>query len=993
VEFKILGKTSLLAGDASVPLGTAKQRGVLALLLYDVGRPVSIDLIMSELWRGETPAVSKGRLHPIISRLRKILAESGSGGQLHKEGTAYRLELDPMLVDLHRFRHLVTKARQASGDDDHFLAKALVQEALELWHGKALADLGGTWSEHCRAQMEQFDRLPAYYVLFDSQLQLGEYGEVMSAVGRLVDEHDTEEMFARHYMRSLDGMGRYSKALEFYAAFCSRLEYAIGAEPGPEMRALYRAVLQKQAGTAIVSKIDPEPPQQLERDIHNFTGRKQLLVRLDALLATAPGRVVALHGMPAAGKTSLATRWAHHRKSLFPDGQLFVNLSGHGPTAPMAPDDAIAILLASLGVPLDKLTVDERRVRLRRSLSGKKTILILDNARDIAQVRPILAATADCCCIVTSRVELRGLTIRDGVQTVGVPPLTPDESTALLLAELEGRGRSGEDEGLAALVRLAEGLPLCLRIIAQHAVDRPYTSLLDLAHELRQHEGLGLLDSADSDDDYTTLSTAFSWSYRALPAAVALSFRRLGLHQGPEFDTSAACAVLGADESVVVEHLRILVKANLVRQISASTYRLHDLLYGYAVDLARHEEVPGQRELVLRRLFDWYLTSTWNAAQRVMPGRSRVPMLDGISWHGALEFETARAALDWFAREQTNLTAAVSHAARQGFHDHAWRLAANMNETYDRFGFYTDLRLSHEIALSSAREVGHKEGECGTLINLGLVLYWLGRYEEARQVLADAAELADELGHRELSVVSRQNLGSVHLKIGQARIAIALYRKVLDLLGGMGARILEACALDQLANAHHQMEMDDIALDYHGQALLIREEVGDIRGQGATFAELAKIYHEHGESEKALKCSERALEAHLRSGDRLGMGEAFLVMSETLYDLGSFTQSADAAEKAAGLCRRPSAQARALHVLGHVHAVVSDPASAASCWSQAVDLLLSAPDHGDDHLLTHLQEHGDARRFVPDPRGEGVATVRESDLSVSNRLDGHHSFE
>jgi len=259
--------------------------------------------------------------------------------------------------------------------------------------------------------------------------------------------------------------------------------------------------------------------------------------------------------------------------------------------------------------------------------------------------------------------------------------------------------------------------------------------------------------------------------------------------------------------------------------------------------------------------------------------------------------------------------------------------------------------------------------------------------------LADAAELADELGHRELSVVSRQNLGSVHLKIGQARIAIALYRKVLDLLGGMGARILEACALDQLANAHHQMEMDDIALDYHGQALLIREEVGDIRGQGATFAELAKIYHEHGESEKALKCSERALEAHLRSGDRLGMGEAFLVMSETLYDLGSFTQSADAAEKAAGLCRRPSAQARALHVLGHVHAVVSDPASAASCWSQAVDLLLSAPDHGDDHLLTHLQEHGDARRFVPDPRGEGVATVRESDLSVSNRLDGHHSFE
>ncbi|KJK34329.1 hypothetical protein UK23_43735 [Lentzea aerocolonigenes] len=987
MEFKIFGKTSLLIGDHGVHLGTAKQRGVLALLLHDVGRPVSIDLIIAELWRGETLEVSKGRLHPIISRLRKVLAESGSGGQLRKEGAAYRLDLDPMLVDLHRFRHLVTKARQASSIDDHFLSKTLVQEALELWHGKPLADLGGTWSDHCRAQMEQFDRLPAYYVLFDSQLQMGEYSEVMSAVGRLVDEHDTEEMFARHYMRSLDGMGKYSKALEFYAEFCSRLEYAIGAEPGPEMRELYQSVLRKQAGTAVVrSMIDPKPPQQLERDIHNFTGRKELLVQLDALLTTAQGPVVALHGMPAAGKTSLATRWAHQRKSLFPDGHLFINLSGYGPTAPMAPDDAIAILLASLGVPLDKLTVDERRVRLQRSLSGKKVLLILDNARDSAQVRPILAATTGCCCLVTSRAELTGLTIRDSVRTMEVPPLTPDESIGLLLAELEGKGRSREDEGLAALARLAAGLPLSLRIIAQHAVDRPYTSLLDLACELRQHEGLGSLDSADNDDEYTMLSTAFSWSYQALPAAVALSFRRLGLHPGPEFDISAACAIVGEDASVVREHLRILAKASLVRQVSARRYRLHDLIFGYAADLARREDFLAQRELVLPRVFDWYLATTSNAARQVTPDRTQVPVLDGMSWRHAVEFETSAAALDWFAQEQTNLAAAVSHAARQGFHDHAWRLAANMNETYDRFGLYTDLRLSHEIALSSARAVENREGECGTLNNLGLVLHWLGRYDEARQMFRDGVALADELGQRELSAVCRHNLGSVHLEVGQPRIAVEIYEQVLDLLKDMGARSIEAYALDQLANAHHQMERDDVALDYHEQALVIREEVGDVRGQGTTFAELAKIYHEHGENVKALSCCERALDAHLRSGDKSGRGEALLTLSETLYDLGSFVQSADAAEEAARLCRHPRAQARALHVLGHVHAVENDPASASRCWSRAADLLRSASGHGDDLLLTHLVEHSATRRFIPDPRARGGATLRESDLPVSNRL-------
>ncbi|MFD9703311.1 BTAD domain-containing putative transcriptional regulator [Lentzea sp. NPDC059081] len=993
MEFKIFGKTSLLTDDGSVPLGTAKQRGVLALLLYGSGHPVSIDLIIDELWRGEPLEAVKGRLHPIISRIRRILAESGSGGRLRKEGAAYRLELDPMLVDLHRFRHLVTKARQVSGGGDQYLAKTLVQEALALWQGTPLDDLAGTWSDHCRVQMEQFDRLPAYCLLFDTQLLLGEHSEVMSAVGRLLDEHETEEMFARHYMRSLDGMGRYSKALEFYADFCSRLEYAIGAEPGPEMRALYQAIVQKQAGTAVVGKISLNPPQQLERDIHNFTGRKELLTRLDALFATLQGQVVALHGMPAAGKTSLVTRWAHQRKSRFPDGQLFVNLSGHGPTAPMAPDDAIAVLLVSLGISVGTLTADERRVRLRRSLSGLRILLILDNARDGGQVRPILAAAADCCCLVTSRSELKGLTIRDGVRTMEVPPLTSRESVGLLLAELEGKGRSREDAGLAALTQLAGGLPLSLRIIAQHAVDRPYISLLDLARELRQNEGLGLLDSADSDDEDTTLSNVFSWSYRALPAAVAQSFRRLGLHPGPQFDVSAARAVLGEDEPVVVEHLRILVKANLVQQVSATRYRLHDLLHGYAVDLVRQEEVLSQRELVRRRLFDWYLASTWNAAQCVRPDRTRVPLSDTMSWYGAAEFKTRGEALDWFAREQTNLTAAVSYSAKHNLHDHTWRLAANMSEAYDLFGLHSDLSLSHEIALASARELGHKEGECGTLNNLGLALHWLGRYDEARQRLSDATMLADELGHQELSALSRYNLGVVHLKLGQPRTAIEMCEAVLEPFGKMGARSLEACALDLLAAAHHRMELDDIALDYHARAMAIRNEVQDVRGIGATFIEMAKIEHEHGKSEEALRYSEQALDAHLCSGEKSGMGEAFLVMSEVLYDLGSFARSADAAEKAIGLCLRPQALARGWHILGHVRAVADDLVSATDCWGQAVELLVSATRQGDDHLLAHLREHGGARRSIPDPRVEDAGVSGRCESSVDDSRGDSHSFE
>ncbi|GLZ31940.1 SARP family transcriptional regulator [Lentzea sp. NBRC 105346] len=987
VEFKILGRTRLLIDGADIHLGTAKQRGVLTLLLHDVGRPVSIELIVSELWRGETFNTVRGRLQPIISKIRKALTDAGTEADLVKEGGSYRLQLDPMLVDLHRFRHLVTTARHASQADDYFLAKTLLQEALALWQGTPLDDVQGTWSDHCRAQMEQFDRLPAYYLLFDSQLQLGEYHEVMSAVGRLTEEHATEETFVRQYMESLDGVGKYPKALEVYEDFCALLDQELGAEPGPEMRTLYQAILRKQAGTGVVAKADFEPPELQQRDVHNFTGRKELLAQLDALLDTARGQVVLLHGMPGAGKTSLATRWAHFRKKRFPDGQLFLDLRGFGPEKPMAAEDAIAILLASLGVRLAAVpqpTIDEQRVRLHKLLRDKKILLILDNVRETAQVRPVLAATAGCCCLVTARSQLAGLTIREGVQTLRVDPMTAPESIALLQAELLGTGRNDEAGGLAALTRIAAGLPLGLKIIAQHVVERPYTPLTELAEEFRQR-GLDALDAPHSDDEGATLSGVFSWSLQALPPATVRAFRLLGLHPGAEFDVIAACAALGEDYRGGADHLRVLAKANLVRQSSSSRYRLHDLLHDYAVDLAQRKENEHDRESALRRLLDWYLKSAANAAFRVTPDRTQVPALSGISSVHAREFATLEEALEWFELEQPNLAAAVSRAAENDFHDHAWRISANMHEAFDRLGYYPDLLSSHEIALRSARSLGDREAQCGTLNNIGVVQHWLGRFDDAEQSLRAGAALADEMGHLELSAVCRHNLASVHLRIGQARIAIEVYEQVLELLKRMNDRSIEAYTLDQIANAHHRLERDDIALQYHAQALEMRKQVGDHRGQGNTLTELARINHEHGQSAKALECARNALEAHSHSGDKAGMGDALLIMAETLFDLGSFTEAAEAAEKSARLCRDPHKRSRGLHVLGHTFAVQNDPAAADRCWQQAVAELRASGAHENDVLLIHLHDHGASHQEIPGPRTDGTIARSAPDLPVRDQ--------
>ncbi|NUT97608.1 MAG: tetratricopeptide repeat protein [Saccharothrix sp.] len=989
MEFKILGRTRLHINGNDIDLGSAKQRAVLALLLYCAGKAVPLDRFASAVWRNSSATEVRGRLQPLISRLRKVLSSSGTGGVIHHDGEAYRLELAPEVVDYHRFRILAETGRVAAAAGDHHHAKALLQDALRLWQGRPLHELDGPWVEHCRHQMETFDRIPAQYALLDSRLELGELVEVMGEAGRLTREHRLDERLARIYLRSLDGLGEYATALEFHEEFRTHLFAEIGSAPGPELRGVYHDILRKQADTGPATPPRRPPPRDLPRDLKTFTGRADLLADLDRVLASGTqGQVVALHGMPGIGKTRLAIHWAHRNAAHFPDGQLALDLRGFGPGTPLAPDDALGILLAKLNAGPVPVSREERRDRLRRLLDGKSVLLLLDNARDSAQVRPILDATDDCFVLITSRTRPFGLPVHDdAARVVHVPPLSGAESEELLRSMIGGDRADQEPTAVDELVGRLAGHPFALKIIAQHVAHRPETSIADLVEEFASPEGLGILGSSDdNDDENATLVAAFSWSYRALPLDTARTFRLLGLLFTTEFGPAEAAALTGEPISATMRTLRTLTKANLLQYSAGRRFRLHDLTHDYAADLVRHENSPQDRKAALTGLLNHYLAKATAACRRLNHDQSPVPPLAGVP--EAEPFGSDQAALDWFTTERANLVAAVPRAVSAGFADHAWRLAGNVHDAFDRLGYYADLLVCQRAALKAARMARDDHAQAGLLADTGTVHLRLGQYDQAVEAYEQSIAIARDLGLHEMEVLVVHNLTKAQMERGEIARAVDLGRSALASAQALGNATLEAAILGQLGAAHRRIERDDLALGFLRDALALWERVGNARGQGTVLTTIGSLLHEHGEDDEALASLEAALAVNEVSGDRPRMIEALVAKAETHYDLGQFDETVHCAERAIELCAETGAvreRARALHVIGHAMITMGDRDAAEQRWVEAVELLGDAETVEGSVVLDHLAALRGPRHTIPDPRDPHLPLINSPTKEITER--------
>jgi DNA-binding SARP family transcriptional activator/tetratricopeptide (TPR) repeat protein len=982
VEFTILGRTTLRIDGQLIDLGTEKPRAVLALLLLHAGRPVTVDLIVDQLWPDRSPDEVRGNLQTLVSRLRNALKRAGLPEALPPSDTdAYRIELDPQLVDYHRFRWQAEAGRAAACRGDHATAARLLREAIDLWRGLPLGDLRTDWATRRRDLMVDGDLLPAHQSLIESELELAEYASALNRLGPLMDDHPLNETFARQRIRALDGLGRPAEVTSFYVMFRRRLRDRVGAEPGLELRKAYEDVLRRRAAdgdrppSTAGSARGQAGPWQLPRVVTNVTGREELLATLDALLldpgTSQPAPVVALHGMPGVGKTTVAALWGWSRRNRFPGGSLFRDFHGYGPDEPVSAEDAMVTFLEALGVPAADIPSAGPQLadRLNRALAGRKVLVVLDNVRDLANVRPVLSATSTCPALVTCRAMPTGLVARDGVAGVTVHTLSMDDSVVLLRGDITD-GRADDDPAsVQALAASCGGLPVALRLMGPYAAHRPRARLADIAREL--DSCAALLAATGEEDEWDTPQGAFYLSFKALSPEAADLFRVLGLHPRPGFGRPAACALLGREIAETERQLKALTDAHLLEPEGSHRYRLHDLLQAYAADRARRDISGEQRHEAVERLVDFYCRTASAAARTLMPYSEPVPAVPTPTEATPLTFDTEDEALRWCMQERDNLIAATRLAAEYQLHEYAWRIPAAMGRVFERSGFEKDFLDSLYPAIESARTAGSREAEVGMLTHLGGSFFVRHDYRRALFHFQQALEVAQRTGDPSVLGPSLHNVGSAHLKLGNTDAAIRLYQQAIELERARGSSEGVASCLHQLGVAYRQAGRHEEALHHCHRALQLREEIKDARGQGDTLTELAALSHDRGQPDRAIALGMRALDMYERAQEKVKATRTLTVLATVHLDTGSLPDAADCAGRAIELCSETGddiALAQALHILGRVHHAGADHEAASAAWTRAVRILDTAEHAEAEAVRERLEQLDAACGQVPRPR-------------------------
>lgn len=954
----VLGPLLVDDGETSVELPRGRLRVLLAALLLHAGTPVAADALAEVLWDGAPPAGAAVTLRTHVLRLRRALGPR-AGPRLVTRAPGYLLEAGEDEVDLLRFRGLCRDGGTALREGDWDRADGLLGEALSLWRGTPLADVS---AEHLlREELPGLEelRLRAEEWRADAALQLGRHDDLVARLRALAGQYPLRERFHAQLMLALYRCGRQAEALAAFQDARKVLIDELGAEPGPELRQLHQQILRADRALAAP---EPEPaaaaaapaktliPCELPARVRNFTGRSGELRALSELLnepgAETPGTVVisAIGGTAGVGKTALAVQWAHQVIERFPDGQLYVNLRGYDPGQPMPPGDALARLLRSLGasgqdIPADE---DERAARYRSMLTGKRMLIILDNAGSVDQVRPLIPGSPSCTVLVTSRDTLPGLVARDGAKRLDLDLLSLDDAVGLLRA-LIGAPVDGDPDAAARLAHQCCRLPLALRVAAELAASRPAAQLGELTVELAdQQQRLDLLDPGG--DSRTAVRAVFSWSCRNLDASTARTFCLLSLHPGPDFEPYAAAALTSRTLGQARQAIDVLARAHLIQPAGEGRYAMHDLLRAYARELTVSQNSEQDRRAALTRLFDYYLhaaaamTNTLSPADRDLPSGSFPPP---ASFPSAADPAQARAYLD---RERPNLAAVVSHAAEHGWPGHATRLAFTLHP-YLAFEYAFEALTIQGHALRAARATGDRSAEAEALCSLGSIDFWQGRQQEAVNRLHRALALFRQAGNRGAEAEVLSDLGIVGLQQGHYQTAAGHLQQALARYRETGNRSAEARVLSNLGRAAQRLGDYPRAVAHYHQALAMSRETGDRIGEAYTLVRLSVIDLREIRYPQAVVRLNQALALFRVTRHRAGEAQALSSLGQVSLRQGRHRQATDCFQQALTLFQNMgdlADEAEALNGLGEVMLAQGDPDQARTVFGRALDLARQA---------------------------------------------------
>jgi DNA-binding SARP family transcriptional activator/tetratricopeptide (TPR) repeat protein len=886
VELRLLGPVELWAADRVWEVGPPQRRHVLAALAVDAGRPVSTETLIDRVW-DEAPPGARRALQVHITNLRRLLERTAPGSALSRRSGGYVLEVDPARIDVHRFRTLEQAGRSRRD-------ATLLRQARSLWRGEALAGLTGDWAVRTRQTWQRW-YVDATVAWAEAELAASNPGEAVGPLRELAGEYPLSEPLAAMLLRALRAAGRPAEALEHYAALRDHLAAELGTDPGPELQAVHRTILRGEPGppTGVPA------PAQLPTDVPGFAGRQEYLARLDQLAGNGTVVISALSGMAGVGKTALAVHWARRVADRFPGGQLYVNLRGFAPTGRVVePADAVRGFLDALGVPPDQIPVgaDAQAARYRALLADRRMLVVLDNARDAEQVRPLLPGDPTSLALITSRNQLTGLIATDGAVPLDLDVLSPGEAHELLTRRLGNDRVAAEPDAARQIVTACGRLPLALSIVAARARQTGFP-LASLAAELT--EAGHRLTALDGGDPLTDVRAVFSWSHDALTPPAARLFRLLSLHPGPDLSIAAAAALAGTSRAGTRRLLTELTRASLATEHLPGRYTRHDLLHAYATELASADDHSD----ALIRLIAHY-THTACAANRIIyPTLEPMilplePLPDGAAPDRLADH---RAAMAWLETEHANLLAIFEPAVRKGLDSQVWQLAWGLDTFHYRHSHWHDKKITWQAGVAASERLG----------NLTAHAYAHRRLGDAYRRLNQSAD------------------AQVH-----AEEALRLFTSSDDLFGQASALL----DLDLLAAQEGDL---DRSLDLARRALALARTVGHERQQSFALNSIGWILTLQGRPAAALEPLHEALAFRLEGDDRESVAYTRDSIGFAYSQLGDHAEAVDHYERALAIFRElgyAMMEANVLVHLGDAHHAAGHLGAAHDVWSRALKL-------------------------------------------------------
>ncbi|WP_327126276.1 AfsR/SARP family transcriptional regulator [Streptomyces sp. NBC_01727] len=957
LRFAVLGPVRAWRGGEPLPSGSPQQRALLTALLLRDGRTATAAELIDAIWGEEPPSQALAAVRTYASRLRKILDPdtliSNAGG--------YAIRTRPDALDLTAAQELAADAEKARAGGDRSRARALINEALALWDGEPLASVPGPYAENQRTRLEEW-RLQLTEARLDLDLELGCHAEAVSELTALTAAHPLRERLRELLMIALYRSGRQAEALAVYADTRRLLADELGVDPRPELSQLQQRILQADEELAHPADEEaPAPaavrPAQLPATVPDFTGRASFVRELSNRLATAEGSVMAvsaLAGIGGVGKTTLAVHVAHQARPHFPDGQLYVDLQGAGARA-AEPETVLGAFLRALGTADSAIpdSLDERAALYRSTLDGRRILVLLDNAHDAAQIRPLLPGTAGCAALVTSRVRMVDLA---GAHLVDLDVMSPEEALQLFTRIVGEERVNSEREAALDVVAACGFLPLAIRIAASRLAARRTWTVSVLAAKLADERRR--LDELQAGD--LAVKATFELGYGQLEPAQARAFRLLGLADGPDISLAAAAALLNLEVHAAEDVLESLVDTSLLESAAPGRYRYHDLVRLYARACAeRDEQPPVERELALSRLLDFYLATAAGVYALERPGERVLDHFSRTEYPG-LTFRNRESALDWLFAESSGLLACARQSAGIGMAGRASDLlmaAVDLGESgANSHQFATAAKAVSEAA--EAAGDAQAEGRARTMLTH--VHSVSGRFADAEAESRRALELG-RLADDPVSLGQAPNQrGIIALYENRHADAESHLTEALAAFRADGNRPGEASALCNLSRVHLATGRTASAVDLAQQGVGIYE--ADASGLALRLANgkyaLGLALSGTGQTGRAQDALTEAMSIFRDSRQQLWHGMTLFRLAQVHLAIRQPAHAASHAEQALAVLRGIGGEwrrANILTTLGRGLAGIGQTDRAQVCWNEALSIFeeLSSPEANSVRDLLH----------------------------------------